>query len=241
MPRGTTNRRRQRPRRTGARVPATTSPPTPRGQATRAALIRAARYIFERDGFLEARITDITAAADTATGSFYSYFSSKEQIFEAVIDKVNEEEGLHPPSMAFLSEVARDELVAAVAAHHRDWLSHYARNARLMSVMEEVTNINEAFRRHRTDAAQSFMQANAQAVRKLQAEGLADSALDPLQTARSLSTMVSRSAFVAFVLEEEGEEALTVLVATLTRLWINALAIPVDSTAAYPVASETEV
>lgn len=38
--------------------------------------------------------------------------------------------------------------------------------------------------------------------------------------------MVSRSAFVAFVLEEESEETLDVLVATLTRLWINALAIP---------------
>jgi AcrR family transcriptional regulator len=213
----------------------TRTPPTPRGQATRAALIRAARYIFERDGFLEARITDIAAAAKAATGSFYSYFTSKEQIFEAVIDKVSEEEGLHPPSMAFLPEVAGDELVAAVAAHHREWLRHYARNARLMSVMEEVTNINEAFRRHRTKAAQPFMSANAEAVRALQADGRADPALDPLQTARSLSTMVSRSAFVAFVLEEEGEEALSVLVATLTRLWINALAIPVD------VAYEPEV
>jgi AcrR family transcriptional regulator len=215
-------------------MPART-PLTPRGRATRAALIRAARYIFERDGFLEARITDITAAAKAATGSFYSYFTSKEQIFEAVIDKVSEEEGLHPPSMAFLPEVAGDELVAAVAAHHREWLRHYARNARLMSVMEEVTNINDAFRRHRTRAAQPFMSANAEAVRALQAAGRADAALDPLQTARSLSTMVSRSAFVAFVLEEEGEEALDVLVATLTRLWINALAIPAD------VAHEPEV
>jgi AcrR family transcriptional regulator len=206
-------------------------PLTPRGQATRAALLRAAQYIFERDGFIEARITDITAAADTATGSFYSYFSSKEQIFEAVIDKVNDEEGLHPPSMAFLPEAAAaGDLPTAVAAHHRDWLRHYARNARLMSVMEEVTNINDDFRHHRTEAAQPFMRANADAVRSLQAAGLADPALDPMQTARSLSTMVSRSAFVAFVLEEEGEESLDVLVTTLTRLWINALAIPLDPT-----------
>jgi hypothetical protein len=72
------------------------------------------------------------------------------------------------------------------------------------------------------------MRANAEAVERLQATGLADPALDPLQTARSLSTMVSRSAFVAFVLEEEGEETLDVLVATLTRLWLNALKIPAD-------------
>jgi hypothetical protein len=32
--------------------------------------VRAAQEIFERDGFLDARITDITATARTATGSF---------------------------------------------------------------------------------------------------------------------------------------------------------------------------
>jgi AcrR family transcriptional regulator len=219
---------RRRSRHPQRRAPAaTTTPATPRGKATRAALIRAARYIFERDGFVEARITDIAAAANAATGSFYSYFDSKQAVFSAVIDMVNEDEGLHPPSMAFLPD-AQGDLGAGIAAHHREWLRHYLRNARLMSVMEEVTSISDEFRRHRTETAQPFMRANAEAVERLQATGLADPALDPLQTARSLSTMVSRSAFVAFVLEEEGEETLDVLVATLTRLWLNALKIPAD-------------
>jgi len=226
LPRATTNRRSRR-RHKSAPTPAAPAPRTPRGQATRAALIRAAREIFERDGFLEARITDITSRADAATGSFYSYFSSKEQIFSALIDTINEEEGLHPPTMDFLAD-AGDELVARVAEHHREYLQHYARNAKLMSVMEQVTNISDSFRRHRTEAAQPFMHANAEAIRRLQAAGLADPKLDPMQSARSLSTMVSRSAFVAFVLEEEGLEALDVLVPTLTRLWVNALAIPVN-------------
>lgn len=225
-PRRTTNRRRSpRPQRDGSVSTAVTTPATRRGKATRAALIRAARYIFERDGFLKARITDIAAAANAATGSFYSYFDSKQAIFSAVIDMVNDHEGLHPPSMAFLPD-AGDDLAAEVAAHHREWLRHYLRNARLMSVMEEVTNISGEFRRHRTEAAQPFMRANAEAIARLQATGRADPALDPMQTARSLSTMVSRSAFVAFVLEEEGEETLDVLVATLTRLWLNALRLP---------------
>lgn len=227
-----TNRRRSaRPPRGGSAATTVTTPATSRGKATRAALIRAARYIFERDGFLEARIADIAAAANAATGSFYSYFESKEAIFSAVIDVVNDDEGLHPPSMAFLPE-AGDGLAGAVAAHHRRWLRHYLRNARLMSVMEEVTSISDDFRRHRTEAAQPYMRANAAAIERLQTAGLADPGLDPLQTARSLSTMVSRSAFVAFVLEEEGEGSLDVLVATLTRLWLNALRLPVDPAAA---------
>ena len=59
---------------------------TPRGLARRSRLVRAAQTIFERDGFLEARITDITAEASTATGSFSTYFTSKEEIFLAVVD-----------------------------------------------------------------------------------------------------------------------------------------------------------
>ena len=64
--------------------------------------------MFERDGFLDARITDITAAAGVAAGSFYTYFNSKEDVFAAVMDDVNEEM-LHPR----LRELAdRDDPVA---------------------------------------------------------------------------------------------------------------------------------
>lgn len=193
-------------------------------------MIEAARTIFERDGFLDARITDITAAANTATGSFYSYFSSKEEIFSAVIDELNENEGLHPPSMECLSGTD-DRLVARLNECLRDYLLQFARNAKLMSVMEQVTNISEEFRGHRTEAAQSFMQANADVIRELQSSRVADPHLDPIQTARSLSVMVSRSAYVAFVLEEETVEQIDVLASTLGRLWLNALQIEVDSTA----------
>ena len=51
--------------------------------------------MFERDGFLEARITDIAARAGVAAGSFYTYFTSKEEAFAAVIEELSEEM-LHP-------------------------------------------------------------------------------------------------------------------------------------------------
>jgi hypothetical protein len=38
--------------------------------------------------------------------------------------------------------------------------------------------------------------------------------------------MLSRSAYVTFVLEEEGAESIVGLADTLTRLWVNALRIP---------------
>jgi hypothetical protein len=38
--------------------------------------------------------------------------------------------------------------------------------------------------------------------------------------------MLSRSAYVTFVLEEEGAESIEDLAQTLTRLWVNALKVP---------------
>jgi AcrR family transcriptional regulator len=192
--------------------------------ATQAALVRAAQEVFERDGFLDARIADITATARTATGSFYTYFDGKEEIFAAVVAALSDA-GLHPPSLEFLADNHAD-LVADITAHHRAYLGTYHRNAKMMRVVEEVTNISDSFRRARTAEAQTWINGNRDAIRTLQREGRADPELDSLTAARALSIMVSRSAYVTFVLEEEGAEAIDGLADTLTRLWMNALKIP---------------
>jgi AcrR family transcriptional regulator len=64
---------------------------TPRGLRTRARLVAAARQVFEQIPFRQARLTDITAAAGVAAGTFYTYFDSKEEIFREVADEVLQE------------------------------------------------------------------------------------------------------------------------------------------------------
>src|SRR5262249_12889860 len=61
---------------------------TAKGLRTRDELLAAARRVFERDGYLDTRVADIAAAAKLAHGSFYTYFSSKQEVFLAIVRDV---------------------------------------------------------------------------------------------------------------------------------------------------------
>jgi AcrR family transcriptional regulator len=62
---------------------------TSRGAATRQRLFDAAEEIFAELGYHEASIVKITEAAGVAQGTFYLYFSSKQEIFEELVRDLN--------------------------------------------------------------------------------------------------------------------------------------------------------
>jgi AcrR family transcriptional regulator len=62
---------------------------TPRGERTRARLLKAAEQVFAQLGYHEASIVKITDAAGVAQGTFYLYFSSKLEVFDELVDDLN--------------------------------------------------------------------------------------------------------------------------------------------------------
>ncbi|HMJ33701.1 MAG TPA: TetR/AcrR family transcriptional regulator [Baekduia sp.] len=196
-------------------------PRTARGARTRAALVTAARTVFERDGYLDARLTDITAEAQCSTGSFYTYFTNKKEVFAAVLEEA-QEEMLHP----HVREVAgAEDPVAVIEASNRAYLTAYQRNAKLMRLLEQVSTIDADVRELRRRRGAAFAERNAASIRDLQARGLADPGLDAAIAAQALSAMVGRTANAVYVLGDDIP--FEALVATLTRLWANALQLEV--------------
>src|SRR2546421_12863156 len=66
-------------------------PRSRKGVQTRARLLEAAKEIFEENGFLEARISDIAERAGLSHGAFYHYFDSKEQVFREIAELLDQE------------------------------------------------------------------------------------------------------------------------------------------------------
>lgn len=205
-------------------LPGREPPRSARGARTRAKLVAAARTVFERDGYLDSRVADISAEANTATGSFYTYFDSKEEIFAAVLAEL-QDDMLH---QHIQDVVDNDDPAAVIEASNRAYLLVYERNAKLMGLLEQVSTIDESFRDLRRKRAQAFAERNAHSIRSLQARGLADPDLDAMLTATALSSMVSRVAYINYVLGDDWK--LDQLVEELTRLWVNALGIPKPGT-----------
>jgi AcrR family transcriptional regulator len=198
-------------------------PATVRGARTRAALIAAARKVFERDGYVDAKLTDITKMARCATGSFYTYFANKEEVFAAVLEQAQQD--MMHPGMDRVNDA--DDPYSVLEASNRAYLEAYRRNAKLMGLLEQVAQLDRGFRAFRARRADAFIERNAGGIADLQARGIADVGVDPVLAARALSGMVSRMAYATFVLGEAGDVDFEALVSTVTRLWANALRFPI--------------
>ena len=93
--------------------------------------------MFERDGFIEARITDIAEEAGAAHGTFYTYFDSKESALRAVILQP-ESELLGAGAAQYQGRRGGRDPVEALRAANRRYLQTYRANSKLMVIWKNA-------------------------------------------------------------------------------------------------------
>jgi AcrR family transcriptional regulator len=196
-------------------------PVSSRGRATRERLVRAAREVFEEVGFVDARITHITKTAKVAYGSFYTHFSSKEEIFYEVASRLFEEM-FAPDDTTFEGDTPRSRLDHA----NRVYWERYQQRARMMAIVEQVATIDPDFRDLRQQHRKQTTDRTARSIQHWQEQGLVPHDLDAQVAAQALGAMVDRTLYLRFVLGET-DHADTAL-DTVNLLTIRALGLDRD-------------
>ena len=94
-----------------------------RSEQKRLAIIQAAKLEFIENGFLAANMNNICSAAEVSKRTLYRHFESKELLFEAVLEEI--QQGIsRNQSYSFDPQKSLEEQLKAIALHEFDVMYH---------------------------------------------------------------------------------------------------------------------
>ena len=141
-----------------------TLPKTKRGQARRAQILDAAEQVIGARGFSAASIADITRGAETALGTFYIYFASKEELFRELVQEMG-----HTTRAQVAGAIAKaPDRLSAERAGLEAFLRFVAARPALYRIVEEARFADpEAYQ----DYFSGFAEGYATGLREAEARG----------------------------------------------------------------------
>jgi AcrR family transcriptional regulator len=217
-------------KRTTATAAEPSTPRTTKGERTRERLIVAARKIFERDGYFEARVADIAGEAGVGHGTFYTYFTSKDDVFVAVAQLVTD---------ALFQAYTLPHGLGAVQRIHetnRRYVERYEENAIMLGLLDQVAPTSPPLREMRLGIRRHFAERLEAAIARMNHLGkTAEPRLDPFAAGIALGSMVDQICYQWFVMGEPFQR--DVMLETFDQIWIRALGLSGDDEEGRPVAS----
>ena len=195
-----------------------TGPVTDRGLVRRQELLAAARRVFEAQGYVDTRVADIVHEAGASQGTFYTYFDSKEAVFQEVAGQVIAQmlADLH-------ADAVSDDPVERIRDSLRRFVHAYRPAARIVALVEQVGTFTPEMKALRLALREAFVQRTVRGLVRWQADGTADPALDPQLTAEVLGAMVDQTCYVWMNLGRAFDEE--ALLDVLTTSWSRTMGV----------------
>jgi AcrR family transcriptional regulator len=193
---------------------------TRKGRATGEALKEAARVVFARDGYLNAKISDIAAEAGRSAASFYNYYDTKADLLIDLAEDFHAE-ATSLAMLPFRAGLARPEALREAVAGF--WRTYAKRRGELIGIFQAAM-VEGRFRDRWLELRGEAITRIAGEVRAAQAQGYCPG-VDPVMTASALSAMLEHFCYiwlgqggekgVAF----DGEAALE----AVATIWVKAV------------------
>jgi AcrR family transcriptional regulator len=172
--------------------------------------------VFSAVGYAEGSIVAITREADVSNATFYTYFRSKEEIFLGVVEEL-----VHEVAAATEDLVRDVPLPVAIAKSNTYFLDSYLAHGRLLRVMSEAANHNEAIRIAVRDIRRAAVKDAARQYGRLQKAGLINPSYRPELLANVLAGAREHAAYLMAFLDPGIDRA--ELERTLNHVWLSAL------------------
>lgn len=156
-----------------------------RGRRTMLRLLDAGVAVFAARGFHAARVDDIVQQAETSHGTFYLYFSNKEDLFRALAEEAADDLNRHAATLAPLTPDAAG--LEALKLWLAGLCDLYSRRGPVIQAWTEAEVSGSEFTRLGTDVVTSYARALAKRISEAD-----HGRLDPELAALALVTMAER-------------------------------------------------
>ena len=164
---------------------------TAKGRATDEAFKEAARVVFARDGYLNAKISDIAEAAGRSPASFYNYYDTKADLLIALAEEFHAE-ATQLAVLPYWAGLAREEALREAVAGF--WRTYAERRGEMIGIFQAAM-IEGRFRDRWLELRGEAVARIATEIRAAQSDGYCPG-VDPVLTASALAAMLEHFCYI---------------------------------------------
>ena len=164
---------------------------TRKGQRTDEAFRDAARLVFARDGYLNAKISDIAAAAGRSVASFYNYYDTKADLLIALAEEFHAE-ATQLAALPYRAGLAREAALREAVAGF--WHTYAERRGEMIGIFQAAM-IEGRFRDRWLELRGEAITRIATEIRAAQSDGYCPG-VDPVLAASALSAMLEHFCYI---------------------------------------------
>jgi AcrR family transcriptional regulator len=178
-------------------------PLRPRGEQTRRKLLDAGAKVLPARGYHDARVDDIVATAGVSHGSFYRYFSDKDDFFRALAQEAGGQ------MVELLSRIPADGEPDDLRLWMDEWFDSYQSNGGVITTWQEMQEAGADLVEFSQQVAASITTG---LVSMLESRGFGDALVDALVLLALLERLPYRAFTLGFTTRAEAIDATVTIV-----------------------------